>query len=238
MHHDLRFAIRTLAKTPGFTAVAIAALALGIGANATVFSLANAVMFKTLPFAHSERILYIASRDLKTGRDTGDVSYPDYRDFRAQVKSFDGLGAFARCEGNLSDALGLPENYRCFELTSNAFSVIGQKPAVGRDFLPEDERPGAAPVAILTYGLWEKRYGKDPAIVGRTIRVNTVPTAVIGVMARGIQFPTVSQLWLPMAASVGEKVLAGSMSTIPGNDASPTFASVCAACCDAGSPLR
>jgi predicted permease len=205
MHHDLRFAIRTLAKTPGVTAVAIAALALGIGANTTVFSLANAVMFKTLPFAHSERILYIAGSDLKTGRDTGGVSYPDYRDFRAQVKSFDGLGAFARCEGNLSDSLSLPENYRCFELTSNAFSVIGQKPVMGRDFLPEDERPGATPVAILTYGLWEARYGKDPAVVGRTIRVNTVPTAVIGVMARGIQFPTESQLWLPLVASAGQK---------------------------------
>src|SRR5207247_9945267 len=119
------------------------------------------------------------------------------RDFQEQVKSFRSLGGHTGCLGNLSDSQSFPENYRCSQVTANAFSVIGQKPIMGRDFLPEDERPGAAPVVILSYRLWEKRYGNDPAILGRTVRINGVPTQVIGVMPTRLEFPPEPQFWPP-----------------------------------------
>src|SRR5437016_4125518 len=167
MLHDLRFAIRTLAKNPGFAAIAVTALALGIGVNATVFSLANAILFKNLPFADSEHVVYLTSVNIHKPREAGGISYLDFRDFQAQVKSFRSLGGHTGCLGNLSDSQAFPENYRCSQVTANTFAVIGQKPIMGRDFLPEDERPGAPPVVILSYRLWEKRYGNDRAILGR-----------------------------------------------------------------------
>ena len=128
---DIRFGARTLAKNPGFTAVAVTALALGIGANATVFSMVNAVLFKSLPFDQNDRILYLSSTDLRTGRPNGAISYADYYNLRDQTKSFTALAAHTGCLGNLSDDLAFPENYRCTQLTANAFTVIGQWSPVG-----------------------------------------------------------------------------------------------------------
>ena len=134
---------------------------------------------------------------------TARISYADYYDFRAQAKSFTALAAYTGCLGNLSDDLAFPENYRCTQFSANAFTVIGQKPILGRDFIPADEQPGATPSIILTYRLWEKRYAKDPSVIGRTIHVNSVPATVIGVMPKGIIFPPETQFWqsLPLAAS-------------------------------------
>src|SRR5579871_943342 len=194
---DVRYGFRTLRRSPSFSAVAIAALALGIGVNTTVFSLVNGVLYKNLPFANSDRILYVSSIDRTKGGPRS-MSYPDFQDFRAQMKSFDGLAASSQTSGDISDGIGLPQNYVCAQITANTFSVIGQKPVIGRDFTAEDEMPGAPAVALLTYGLWESRYGKDLSIIGRTIRLNAVPTVVVGVMARGIRFPTESDLWMPL----------------------------------------
>ena len=149
----------------------------------------NAVLFKSLPFDQNDRILYLSSTDLRTGRATGGVSYADYYNLRDQTKSFTALAAYTGCLGNLSDDLAFPESYRCTQLTANAFTVIGQKPILGRDFIPADERAGATPSIILTYRLWEKRYAKDPSVIGRTIHVNSVPSTVIGVMPKGVIFP-------------------------------------------------
>src|SRR5437879_2769013 len=178
---DLRFGLRMLSKCPGFTAVAVFALALGIGANATVFTIANAYLFQSLPFVDSGRILYISGINNSTGRGRGE-SYPDYRDFESQVKSFASLGAFSRSDVDVSDKNGLPIQYKGAQQTFNSFSIIGQKPIVGRGFLPEDARPGAPPVVILSYSLWENRYGRVSSAIGRTIRVNEISTVVIGVM--------------------------------------------------------
>ncbi len=198
MWQDVRFGLRTLAKNPGFTATAVAALALGIGANATVFSLANAILYKNLPFTDSDRVLYPVSANVKSPRAIGGISYPELRDLRQQSRTFGGIGASMGCAGNFADASAYPENYRCRQVTANTFSVIGQKPMLGRDFTADDERPGAVPVAILSHGLWEKRYGKDASIVGRTVRINSIPTTVIGVMARGFEFPPETQFWEPL----------------------------------------
>jgi predicted permease len=197
---DIRFGFRTLRKSPGFTAVAIFALALGIGINATVFTLANAVLFKNLPFKDSDRVLYVSGINRADGNHFG-ISYPDYRDFRSQAKSFEGLGAMVENVADVSDKTSAPQRYQALNMSANGFSVIGLQPFAGRDFLPEDERPGAAPVAILSYGLWETRYGSDPNIIGKSIRINEKATSVIGVMPRGQQFPGETDVWLPLIPS-------------------------------------
>src|SRR5947208_248734 len=133
MWQDIRFGFRTLGKNPGFTAVAVAALALGIGVNATVFSLVNAILFKNLPFAESDRVLYLASVSVRNPRGSGGLSYPDFRDMQGQVKSFSGLGANTQCQGNFSDSRAFPETYRCAQITVNTFGILGQRPVLGRD---------------------------------------------------------------------------------------------------------
>jgi putative ABC transport system permease protein len=195
---DIRYGLRSLIRNGGLTSVAVTALALGIGVNAAVFTLVNAILFKNLPFAHSDRILYVSSAN-RTKGDPIRVSYPDFLDFREQVKSFDAMGAAATCLGDLSDTVGFPQNYVCTQLTANSFSLLGLKPVAGRDFNAADEAPGAPPVVILTYGVWANRYGKDPAVIGRTVRINAVPATIIGVMGPRVFFPTWTELWLPLA---------------------------------------
>jgi len=196
--HDLRFGLRMLAKNPGFTAVAIIALALGIGANTTVFTLTNAVLFRGLPFDQPDRIHVLNSNNLPKGQERLAVSYADLRDWRVQTRSFKGLAAWQPQTVNLSDRTSAPEQYQGARVTSNLFSLIGQKPLLGRDFLPEEDKPGAQPVAILGYTIWKNRYGGDPNILGRTARLNEVQTTIIGVMPQGMKFPVREDLWIPL----------------------------------------
>jgi putative ABC transport system permease protein len=195
---DLRFGLRTLSKNPGFTTVAITALALGIGVNATVFSLSNAVLFKNLPFANSDHVLYIISTNSTKPRWYNGISYPDYLELRAQLKSFDAVGASSQVSANISDHTASPEGYNGARITVNTFSLLGQKPIAGRDFLPADGEPGAAPVAILSYKVWENRYGKDLSVVGRTVRIDEEPTTIIGVMPQRLDFPRETEVWKPL----------------------------------------
>ena len=194
---DVRYGARNLAKNPGFTLVAVAALALGIGANAVVFAITNGVLFKGLPFV-SDRILYLSTRNMTRGQRRVGVSYPDYRDWRAQARSFRNMGAYRFQIVNISDQGNTPARFNLGQMTANSFTIVGQKPVIGRDFTPDDEKPGAAPVTILGNGLWEDRYGRNPDLLGQTIRVNGVPTTVIGVMRPGFKFPIDSDLWTPL----------------------------------------
>jgi predicted permease len=194
---DARYAFRTLRRSPGFTAFAVVTLALGIGVNAAVFTITNAVLFKGFRLIdRNDRILYIHSE--KNGQYSG-VSYPDFQDWRDQAKSFESLGTVRDLRIILNDRSGFPENYTATLITANAFQVLGQKPILGRDFVASDEIPGAAPVAILTYGFWEQRFGGDPAVVGQTLSIHGAPPAtVIGVMPEGFSFPQNQDLWMPL----------------------------------------
>jgi hypothetical protein len=161
---DIRYALRMFRQSPGFTAVAVLTLALGIGANAAVFSLTNTMLFKGFPsVVRNDRILYINCH--KTAGGCG-VSYPDFEDWRAQATSFEGMALVNGLDLTLSDK-DLPETMFAAQVSVDAFKVIGQRPIIGRDFASSDATPGAAPVAILSYALWERRYGKDPAISKR-----------------------------------------------------------------------
>jgi putative ABC transport system permease protein len=200
MWADIRYGLRTLGKNPGFTSVAVAALALGIGANATVFSLANPILFKNLPFPESDRVPYLTTLNVKNPRGNDRMSRPDYEDLRVQVKSFTGLAAHSRDNVNLSDDAHTPDSYVLARQTANAFSVLGLRPILGRDFTLEDERPGAARVAILSYALWEKRYGREASVIGKKIRIDAESFTVIGVMPKGGALPPEANLWVPLPA--------------------------------------
>jgi predicted permease len=195
---DARYSARTLRLNPGFTATAIAVLALGIGVNATVFTLANAVMFKNQPFAGSEKILYVTGTKPARGGDYQAVSYPDYLDFRAQSKTFEALAALETDGVNFSDRVGFPEHYRGVLISANGFAAIGQKPVAGRDLLPSDEAQGATPVAIVSYRVWDTRYGRSPSVIGRTVQINGAPTIIIGVMGPEMRFPGETDVWMPL----------------------------------------
>ena len=196
---DVRYGVRMLIKSPGFSAVVVAILALGIGANTTVFTLVNAVLFRSLPFKNGQRIMFLTSNDIKRGRDRVRVSWPDFRDWRAQAKSFSGIAAWAPLGISLSDRTTTPERYQGTRITANAFSLVGQAPLLGRDFTSEDEKPGAPAVALIGYGIWKTRYGGNTGIIGRSVRINETPTTIIGVMPQDFKFPIHEEVWLPAA---------------------------------------
>lgn len=190
---DIGYAARTLRRNPAFTAVAIATLALGIGVNAIVFTVTKAALFAGFPMVEgNDRILYISS-----GRGCC-ASYPDFEDWRAQSKSFTNMAIVHGSGRLITDKNGFAESYDATEVSADTFRLIGRGPLLGRDFNRPDEVPGAPPVAILSYGLWERRFGKDPAIVGRPIRMNGAAATVIGVMPQGFSFPQKQDLWVPL----------------------------------------
>lgn len=210
---DARYAIRTLRRSPGFTAVAVVTLAVGVGVNTAVFTVTSAVLSRGFRLVdRNDRLLYIHSE--KDGQWSG-VSYPDFQDWRIQMQSFRGVGAAADLKV-LCDQHDVPQVCFATRVTANAFQLLGQTPILGRDFVASDEAPGAAPVAILSYGFWERRFDKDPAIVGKTLHLGVVdqtlqvgdalttiaagapPTTVIGVMPKGFAFPQDQDLWVPL----------------------------------------
>jgi putative ABC transport system permease protein len=191
---DFKFALRMLVKDPWFTFVAVLALALGIGVNNTVFTFVNAVLVRGLPFENGHEIMHLNARNTVEGNDMA-VSLPDYRDWRAQTKTFASLAAYQTMTMNVSDAGHPPERTNGVRVTANAFGILGERPVIGRDFQPGEDRAGAQPVVILGYGLWKSRYGKDPAVIGRTIRVNEVANVIIGVMPEGNRFPNNADMW-------------------------------------------
>jgi putative ABC transport system permease protein len=196
---DVRFSFRTLGKNSGFTVVAVAMLALGIGVNAAVFTVTNAVLFKGFPLvAGNDRLLYISNGGCC-------ISYPDFEDIRAQAKSFQGTGITHGVGSVVSDESGFPENIDVTEVGADTFRTVGQRPIMGRDFMPSDQAPGAAPVAILSYGYWQRRYGKDRTIVGRAIRMNGGSTTIVGIMPEGFSFPQKVDMWVPLVETASVK---------------------------------
>jgi putative ABC transport system permease protein len=205
---DVRYAMRQFQRHRGFTLAAVAMLAFGIGVNAAVFTITNAILFRGFPQVDPEnRLLYVTTR----GTGSSNTSYADFEDWRARAKSFAGLSAVASGGSRLglSDRRGSSETYDATLLSANAFQVLGQQPILGRDFVPSDETAGAAPVVILSYSLWERRYAKDPATVGETVRLSADPfgyvdgalATVIGVMPSGFDFPHHRvDLWMPLVA--------------------------------------
>jgi putative ABC transport system permease protein len=198
---DLRYGARMLLKKPGFTLIAVVTLALGIGANTAIFSVVNAVLLSPLPYTEPERLVWIWG-NFRGGTNTASVSQLDFLDYREQNRSFEHLGAFSSENAfvNLTGG-GEPERLRASVVTANYFDIFGVKPALGRGFTAEEEQLGRHLVVVLSYGLWQRRFGGDPSIIGKTIMLNDRSLNVLGVMPAGFQPPQAAELWAPMPLS-------------------------------------
>jgi predicted permease len=197
MLQDLRFAIRMLVKDRWFTLVAVLALGLGIGVNTTVFTFVNAVLIRGLPYDDAERIVVVTTRNT-TQQNPGVASYLDLEDWRAQSKSFSSLSCFQQASMNVTDSGHPPERTPGARVCANMFSLLGQPMHLGRDFLPHEDKKGAEPVVIIGYGVWKSRYGGDPNILGRPVKINGIAATIVGVMPEGVRFPSNADMWQPL----------------------------------------
>lgn len=183
---DLRIGLRSLIRSPGFAAVAILCLALGIGANAALFSVLNAVLLRPLPFHEPDRLVRIFEEFGEGGQ--GSVSVPNFRDWAEQNTGFEQIAAYQMGSRNLQST-GDPERIRAVEATANLFSLLGARPLLGRAFTPGVDEPGKAKVAVVSEELWQTRLGGNTSLVGSTIRLDGTPYTVIGVMPASFDFP-------------------------------------------------
>jgi putative ABC transport system permease protein len=196
---NLHYAVRTLLRTPAFTAVALVTLALGIGANTAIFSVVNGVLLRPLPYPKAAELMQL-ERGYKDGRSTA-VSIPKFvfwRDHSAPV--FSAVTAYEVVSSGFNMAGdGPPERIAGSRVTRDFFAVFGRQPEIGRGFLPEEDRPGGAKVAVLSHELWARRFGADRGLVGRAVVLNGEPYTVVGVMPAGFHFPSAADLWAPVA---------------------------------------
>src|SRR5215213_10203256 len=200
--HDLRFGLRLLVRNPIFSFIAIVTLALGIGANTAIFSVVDAVLLRPLPYPGANRLVFLWSTMISHGLPMSGSAIPDYRGWRDRNQSFDGLAGFYYGDFNLSTTGESPERIQGAYITANLFQVLQISPALGRMFAPEEEQFGRHRVVLLSDKLWQRRFGGNPNIVGREIRLAGETYTVAGVMPRGLPFfdnlPEV-ELWTPMA---------------------------------------
>ena len=197
MLRDLRFALHLIVKDRWYSAVAIVALSLGIGLNATVFTLVNAVILRGLPYKDAQQ-LYVIGALRKDNPRPGDISLPELRDWQAQSKSFAGLAGTSDHDVTLSGDGIAPQAAQDADLTANTFSLLSQPLLFGRDFLPSDEQPGAERVAIIGYKLWKTRYTEDRHVLGKVVKIDGTATTIVGVMPEGMEFPSNTELWTPV----------------------------------------
>jgi len=196
MLRDLRFAVRSLLKSPGFTAVAVATIALGIGANTTIFSLINGILLRPLPYHDPDKLVAL---DLMSGSSQFPWSYPMFEDLRRDQRSFESVAGFSTWSGNLT-GIDNPLRVRVELVSASYFPVLGIEPALGRVFRPEeDQEPDAHPLALLSYRFWRQQYAGDSRIIGRSIHLNQLPYTVVGVMPQGFYGQTDDiDVWIPL----------------------------------------
>lgn len=196
LFQDLRYCLRTLAKSPGFTAVAVITLALGIGANTAIFSVINTVLLHSLPYPDSGRIVNI------TGRRGGDDSVPMFTYWEENNPGFDDLAVYtnqAYPGVNLSGN-GRPEVVEARKVSRNYFRLFGASPILGRTFSSDEDRTGGPEVLVMSYGLWERRFGGDSKILGRSITLGGTPYNVIGVLSPRFKPYPPTDIWIPLQA--------------------------------------
>ena len=179
---DIRYGLRMLRKSPGFTFVAVLTLALGIGANTAIFSVVNAVLIRALPYRNPQQLVLIWSDEQK-GSARDQLSYTDIDDYRTQSHSFQNVVAFADWSATFTGN-GDPARIPGVQVSDGYFSLMGARPVLGRDFLPEEQIEGKDQVIILTYGLWQSRFGGDSQIVGKQVSLSGKQYTVVGVAAK------------------------------------------------------
>jgi predicted permease len=213
---DLLYAIRTLLKSWSVTLIAVATLALGIGANTAIFSVVNSVLLRPLPFQNSDRIVYILEKLPGFSTDIP-MNAPDYNAFRERQQTLEQMGIYSNKHFDLSGT-GAPERVMGARASASVFPLLGISPLMGRTYTEEEDHPGST-VVVLSYGLWQRKYGADPTILGRAIQLNRQPYTVVGVMPKTFEFPLRGEswsnqpadLWVPMAFTAEERQGWGNM---------------------------
>src|SRR5262245_2977483 len=201
MLSDFRSGFRALAASPQFTIVALVVLALGIGANAAIFSVVNAVLLRPLPFRDPDRLVLVSMQRAREAAVALPFSFPDYFDVRDQSRSFDAIAAWSFGRGNVS--ADEPEQVLFAVTTANFFSILGVTPAIGAGFLDSDDRPGARRAAIISHGLWQRRFAASPTVVGRTVTMDGRTYEIAGVLPKSFRFlsvPRDTDVWLPIGS--------------------------------------
>ncbi len=193
---DFRYTLRALAKNKGFASVALLTLALGMGATTAIFSVVNAVLLKPLTFAQPERLIKLEERHPDWA--SPEFTYANFADIAKNTRTMEKLAAYRPWLFTLSGD-GEPENVDGYRVSAEFFTVLGVSPQLGRTFLPEENRPGSGDVAVLSNGLWKRRFGSDPNIIGKTCKINGNPSRIVGVMPATFRFPEDSALWTPLA---------------------------------------
>jgi predicted permease len=195
---DLRYSLRMLAKSPMFTAIAALTLALGIGGNTAIFSVVNAILLRPLPYQNPEQLVILSEKTAQFNEMS--VAYQNYEDWRGQNHSFAEMAAFRSESFNLSGN-GSAEHVRARQASAGLLTMLGVHPLLGRDFLPDEDRPGAAPVAMLGYGLWQTKFGGDPQIVGKSIKLTDQMFTVVGVLPEHFWFYSKPDVVVPIGNS-------------------------------------
>ena len=195
---DLRYALRSLGRNPGFACVSVLALALGIGANSAIFTVVNSVLLQPLRFQQPEQLLLVRERNLKAGFPEFSLSPGNYLGYRDQNHSFSGITAFNGQGFSLAGG-GEPERVRGAQVTVNFFDVLGGGPAMGRNFTAQEGQLGSHRVAILSHGIWQRRFAGSRQILGQTVKLNDELYTVIGVMPPAFQYPGRTEIWTPLA---------------------------------------
>ena len=194
---DARYALRQLCRSPLFAITLIGLLAVGIGANTTVFSIVNSVLIEPLPYKAPERLVRIWESNPKRGLLEFSVSVPNFHDWQAQQSAFESLSAAEMATFNLTSGNG-PERVAAAAITSNLIPTLSVSPYMGRNFLPEEEQSGRNRVALISYGLWQRQFGGDPLLLNKTIELNRENYTIVGIMPAGFQFPATRDLWVPL----------------------------------------
>ncbi|MGH9871750.1 MAG: ABC transporter permease [Pyrinomonadaceae bacterium] len=201
LFQDLRYGARMLLKNPGITFVVIVALALGIGANTAIFSVVDAVLLRPLPYPESDRLVFI--NETSKAMDEISVSYPNFTDWRNQNHVFENIGVYNRGSYNLT-GVGDAERIITAQMSADLFAALRVNPAVGRLFTNDEDKPGGAPVVLLSYGLWQRRFGGQANILNQPLTLNGKSYTVIGIMPEDYQFPSRVDLWVPVGQLSGE----------------------------------
>ena len=194
---DLQYAMRTLGRNPGFAAVSVLALGLGIGANSAIFTVVNSVLLQPLRFDKPDQLIVVRERNLKAGFPQFSLSPGNYLDFRDHNHSFSGIAAFSGRGFNLAGG-SQPERLRGARVTTDFFQVLGRQPILGRTFNPQETQFNGPLVVILSYGLWQRRFAGNRDALGQTLKMNDEIYTVIGVMPQDFEFPGRTEVWTPL----------------------------------------
>ncbi|HKS40086.1 MAG TPA: ABC transporter permease, partial [Blastocatellia bacterium] len=179
LFQDIRYGVRVLLKGRAVTAIAVLALTLGIGANTAIFSVINAVLIKPLPYPQPDRVVRVYEKSAKF--DQMSISYPNFLDWQKQSKSLEAISVFRYQGFNVTGAQG-PERIEGRMISATFFTVLGVQPAIGRSILPEEDRPGGPFAVVISYALWQRRFGGDPNLPGKPIIINGKDYTIVGVM--------------------------------------------------------